>query len=168
MTIVLGVDPGSRVTGYGLIELAAKPFRVRYIDSGCLRLKAADLPQRLAEIFHRLGELIRLYRPTQMAIEAVFVSRNPGSALKLGQARGAAIVAGSVAELPVFEYSPRQVKLAVVGHGGAEKHQVQEMMRSLLKLDFVPASDEADGLAIAWCHGHCHRYDMMKTARYKA
>lgn len=157
MPIVLGVDPGSRFTGYGLIEVQWQPFRFRYLDSGCIRLKMTGFPQRLAEIFSALTDLIKVYQPEQMAIEDVFVADNPRSALKLGQARGAAIVAAATAGLAVFEYSSRQIKQAVVGYGAAEKHQVQDMIRSLLALTFLPGKDEADGLATAWCHAHMHR-----------
>ncbi|MBZ2167811.1 crossover junction endodeoxyribonuclease RuvC [Marinobacter sp. F4216] len=152
MAIILGVDPGSRITGYGVIR--AEGRRIEYIDSGCIRVGDKNMAERLQAIFHSLATLIGEYRPDQFAIEQVFMARNPDSALKLGQARGAAIVSAANSGLPVHEYSARQVKQAVVGKGGADKSQVQHMVQALLGLSRKPQADAADALAIALCHAH--------------
>ena len=147
---ILGIDPGSRITGYGLIDSANG--RSKYIASGCLRVHGDTLPDKLGLIFREISELIQMYRPQQFAIESVFMHRNAASALKLGQARGAAICAAVGCELRVAEYAPREIKQAVVGKGGAEKSQVQHMVRVLLGLVDTPQADAADALAIALCH----------------
>lgn len=155
---ILGIDPGSRVTGYGVVELSAKG--PRYLASGCIRPTAGAFVDRLGEIYRGIDTLIREHAPDEVAIEEVFLATNPASALKLGQARGAAIAAAVAAELPVAEYAARRVKLAVVGTGKASKTQVQHMVRVLLGLSGVPAADAADALAIAICH--------VNTARLKS
>lgn len=155
---ILGIDPGSRVTGYGVVELSAKG--PRYLASGCIRPAAGAFVDRLGEIYRGIDTLIREHAPDEVAIEEVFLATNPASALKLGQARGAAIAAAVAAELPVAEYAARRVKLAVVGTGKASKTQVQHMVRVLLGLSGVPAADAADALAIAICH--------VNTARLKS
>ncbi|MCH8536387.1 MAG: crossover junction endodeoxyribonuclease RuvC [Alkalimonas sp.] len=152
MAIILGIDPGSRLTGYGVIQHQGSRFD--YVSSGCIRLPEADLPERLKHIFQGVSEIIRQHQPTFFAIEQVFMARNADSALKLGQARGAAIVAATQFDLPVFEYSARQVKQAVVGTGAADKAQVQHMVKAILKLPGNPQADAADALAVALCHGH--------------
>ena len=153
MTRILGIDPGSQITGYGIIEVVGN--RSYYHHSGCIRTPSEQpLPERLKLIFESLNELIAAYRPDEMAVEQVFMHRNPDSALKLGQARGVAICAGVLAALPISEYAPRVVKQAVVGSGGASKEQVQHMIRALLNLTTLPAADAADALAVALCHGH--------------
>ena len=153
MTIILGVDPGSRVTGFGLI--GAEKGRLRYLASGCIRLDIdAAMPLRLRQIFEDMGEIIDAHQPAEMAIEQVFLARSAGSALKLGQARGVAIVAASRRGLPVFEYSATRIKQSVVGTGRAEKGQVQHMVRALLALPAAPQADAADALAVALCHAH--------------
>lgn len=149
---ILGIDPGSRITGYGLIESDGRISR--HIASDCIRLPVGELPERLGRIFQEVGEVIARYQPDLLAVEQVFVARNPASALKLGQARGVAICAGVIAGLPIREYSPREVKLAVVGTGAADKMQVQHMIRILLGMDAKPQTDAADALAIALCHAH--------------
>ena len=149
---IIGIDPGSRCTGYALID--SDGYRHRYLHSGYIRVEGDDLPQRLADIFQRLGEVIEQWRPVSAGIEQVFVNRNIDSALKLGQARGAAICALAQAGLEIGEYTPRAIKKAVVGRGGADKPQIQQMMQLLLKLDFLPQADEADALAIAVCHAN--------------
>jgi len=151
----MGLDPGSRTTGYGLIESSGNSHR--YITSGCIKLPEADLAARLQHIFSDVSEVIALYKPDQFAIEQVFMARNAASALKLGQARGAAIVAAANAGLDISEYSARQIKQAVVGKGGAEKGQVQQMVQMLLCLSAPPAEDAADALAAALCHSHTSR-----------
>ncbi|OMH38778.1 crossover junction endodeoxyribonuclease RuvC [Motiliproteus sp. MSK22-1] len=152
MTLILGIDPGSRITGYGVINTVGSS--TEYIASGCIRIKGDHLPDRLQQVFEGVLEVIKLYCPQEMAIEQVFMARNADSALKLGQARGAAIVAGVSQKLPVAEYAARAVKQAVVGNGGADKVQVQHMVRSLLRLPGLPQADAADALAIALCHAN--------------
>ncbi len=152
MTIILGIDPGSRVTGFGVIEKAGT--QNRYITSGCIRLPDAPLPERLRCVFVSIHDIIEQYQPQQCAVESVFMARNAASALKLGQARGAAIVAAASCGLEVVEYSARQIKQSVVGTGAAKKQQVQHMVQTLLALSGVPAEDAADALAAALCHAH--------------
>ena len=149
---ILGIDPGSRITGYGLIDVDGN--RSVYVASGCLQVAGDGLPARLGLIFRELSALIGDYRPAQLAIESVFMHRNADSALKLGHARGAAICAAVTCDLPVAEYAPREIKLAVVGKGGADKAQVQHMVRVLLNLSDTPQADAADALAVALCHSH--------------
>lgn len=152
MAIILGIDPGSRKTGYGIIQSDGQKL-VR-VDSGCICLAKGELIERLGKITTTLSEIIKQHNPEFIAIEQVFMYVNPNSALKLGQARGAAIVAASLHQLAYAEYSARQVKQAVVGYGAAAKAQVQMMVRSLLKLNTPLQEDEADALAIAVCHAH--------------
>ena len=148
---VLGIDPGTRSTGYGLVETA--PGRIAYIASGCIRPAAGAMAERLGEIQAGVSELIAVHGASQLAIEDVFMSRNPQAALKLGQARGVAMATAVAAGLAVFEYAPRTVKKAVVGTGGATKAQVQHMVRILLNLRGGRlATDAADALALAICH----------------
>ena len=152
MRRILGIDPGSRTTGYGII--ASDGMRSVHVASGCIRVDGRELPQRLGEIFRQVSDVVREFAPEEMAIEQVFMARNAASALKLGQARGAAICAGVTAGLPVFEYSPRSVKLSVVGTGAADKAQVQHMVARLLDLRQKLAEDQADALAVALSHAH--------------
>lgn len=150
--IILGIDPGSRTTGYGVIKVENnKPV---YVASGCIRVQDEVLATRLDNVFKGVSEIIRQFQPQQFAIEQVFMAKNPDSALKLGQARGAAIVASTTNNLPVFEYSARQIKQSVVGKGSADKTQVQHMVMHLLKLQKTPQADAADALAVALCHLH--------------
>lgn len=151
----MGIDPGSRCTGYGILDTDG--FRHTYIASGYITIEGDELCERLGIIFREVGKVIEQWQPESMAIEQVFVNRNVDSALKLGQARGAAICAGVQADLSVGEYTPRAIKKAVVGTGSADKQQIQQMMQMLLGLDKRPQSDEADALAIAMCHAnHLH------------
>ncbi|BBB26510.1 crossover junction endodeoxyribonuclease RuvC [Amphritea japonica] len=150
--LILGIDPGSRITGYGIINSVGS--KNEYVASGCIRIKGDALPERLQQVYAGVTEVIEQYCPQEMAIEQVFMARNADSALKLGQARGVAIVAGVNQGLEVAEYSARRVKQAVVGKGSAEKSQVQHMVTSILKLPGVPQEDAADALAIALCHAH--------------
>ncbi|SFR48252.1 Holliday junction endonuclease RuvC [Marinobacter daqiaonensis] len=152
MAIILGVDPGSRITGYGIIRTSGR--HTDYLDSGCIRMGERPMAERLQIIFQSLATLIAEYRPDEFAIEQVFMARNPDSALKLGQARGVAIVSAANSGLAVHEYSARQVKQAVVGSGGADKAQVQHMVQAILGLSRKPQADAADALAIALCHAH--------------
>jgi crossover junction endodeoxyribonuclease RuvC len=147
---VLGIDPGSQCTGFGVVD-ALGP-RLTYVASGVIRTSQGEFASRLCEIFRCVQTVVAQYRPREIAIERVFVNRNPDSALKLGQARGAAICGTADANAEVFEYATRQIKQAVVGSGNAEKAQVQLMMRSILKLDGPVAADAADALATAVCH----------------
>jgi crossover junction endodeoxyribonuclease RuvC len=149
---ILGIDPGVRVTGFGIIEKTGT--RLAYLTSGCVKIPAAELPARLKTILDGLGEVIRRHLPQQVAVEKVFVNVNPQSTLLLGQARGAAICAAVAADLPVAEYTALQVKQAVVGNGHANKEQVQHMVRRLLNLPGDPSADAADALACAICHAH--------------
>ncbi|PIE59563.1 MAG: crossover junction endodeoxyribonuclease RuvC [Desulfobulbus propionicus] len=148
---ILGIDPGSRSTGYGIIE--ASGSEVGFVACGTIRTTCeAQLPGRLTIIFNGLCEVILAHKPQIAAVEEVFVDRNPRSALKLGQARGAAIVAATQHLLPVFDYSARKVKQAVSGYGQAGKDQVQHMVSVLLDLEKKPSTDAADALAVALCH----------------
>ncbi len=152
MPLILAIDPGSRVTGYGLVNLQGG--RGTYVASGCIRMQEGPLASRLLTIFQGVSQLITQFVPDEFAVEEVFLARNADSALKLGQARGAAIVAAAAAGLPVYEYSARKVKQALVGQGGADKAQVKHMVRYLLQLSADPQADAADALAIALCHMH--------------
>jgi crossover junction endodeoxyribonuclease RuvC len=150
---ILGIDPGSRVTGYGVI--ATNGHEIGFIACGTIRTAADPVfSRRLLTIFQDLCEVITIHRPEVAAVEDMFLDRNPSSALKLGHARGAAVVAALHNNLAVFDYSARKVKQAVAGYGQAEKGQVQHMVRSLLELDQVPSKDAADALAVAICHAH--------------
>ncbi|MFN7098145.1 MAG: crossover junction endodeoxyribonuclease RuvC [Gammaproteobacteria bacterium] len=152
MTIILGIDPGSQVTGYGVIQIRQnKPI---YLASGCIRVDKNDHPTRLKQIFLGIQQVIAHYRPSQAAVEQVFMHKNPNSAIKLGQARGAALTALALADLEIAEYTPRLVKQSVVGYGAAKKVQVQHMVRVLLELSGFPQADAADALAIALCHAN--------------
>ncbi|MCB1644299.1 MAG: crossover junction endodeoxyribonuclease RuvC [Pseudomonadales bacterium] len=162
MTLILGIDPGSRITGYGVIDCVGQ--RQTYVDSGCIRMTASlDLPGKLAEIYDGVSEIIATRQPAEFAVEKVFMARSADSALKLGQARGVAIVAAVRAGLPVFEYEARKIKQAVVGTGAADKSQVQHMVKTLLKLPVNPQADAADALAIALCHANT-RHSLARTA----
>ncbi len=161
MSIILGIDPGSRLTGYGVIEFQSNvPI---YRASGCIRITDQDLPSRLSTIFKGVCELIRQFKPDECAIEEVFMARNASSALKLGQARGVAVVAAAHQGIPVSEYSARKVKQAVVGKGSADKKQVQHMVTQLLKLEGTPQADAADALAIALCHANTQQ-NLLRVA----
>jgi crossover junction endodeoxyribonuclease RuvC len=147
---VLGIDPGSQRTGFGVLDTDGG--RLIYVASGVIRTAQGEFASRLHEIFRCMRTIVAQYQPQEIAIEKVFINRNPDSALKLGQARGAAICGTAEAGADVFEYATRQIKQAVVGSGSAEKSQVQLMMRSLLKLDRPVPADAADALATAVCH----------------
>ncbi|WP_017925750.1 crossover junction endodeoxyribonuclease RuvC [Thioalkalivibrio sp. HL-Eb18] len=149
---ILGIDPGSRITGFAVIEYAKGQGRSR--GHGVIRPRSKGFPERLGEIFTGVVEVIGELKPDVLAIETVFVARNAQSAIKLGHARGAAICAATQAGLPVHEYAPRAIKMAVVGVGSADKEQVQHMMQQLLRLTEPASSDAADALAVALCHAH--------------
>lgn len=149
---ILGIDPGSRITGIGIIESDGRYSK--HIFSTCIRLGSDPFPIRLGKIYKEIELIIQEFQPHQMAIEDVFLSNNPSSALKLGQARGAAICATVMQNVPVYEYSAREIKQAVVGKGNADKSQVQQMVKILLNLQGKIQADTADGLAIALSHAH--------------
>jgi crossover junction endodeoxyribonuclease RuvC len=152
--IILGIDPGSRKTGVGIIAQAGQ--KIECIFYGYIEPKAEPMAERLSQIHRSLSELIEKYQPHEAAIEMIFTCKNSSSALKLGQARGVALTA--IARLPIGEYAPRQVKKAIVGTGGATKEQIQHMVMKLLKLAEKPQEDAADALAIALCHAHQPNY----------
>lgn len=155
MTVILGIDPGSRITGYGVVN--AEGQKITYLDSGCIRTTTdGELSQRLLEIFNGICQLMDLYNPQEVAIEQVFMHKNASSALKLGHARGVAMVACATHRIKIYEYTPRQIKLSVVGYGAAEKEQVKQMVMHLLMLKSPPQTDASDALAIAICHRHMH------------
>lgn len=149
---ILGIDPGSRTTGFGVIDTDGQ--RSLCIVSGCIRVGREPWPARLGTLYDRVASLVAEHRPHEMAVEQLIFARDPSAALKIGQARGAVLCAVLKGGVGVHEYSPKSVKLAVVGTGGADKVQVQHMVRVLLTLREEPAEDEADALAIALCHAH--------------
>jgi crossover junction endodeoxyribonuclease RuvC len=150
---VLGIDPGSRITGFGIVQVL-RNGRLQYVTSGCIRVPGGSLAERLRTIYDGVNEIVSSYQPTVFAAERVFLARNADSALKLGQARGAAICAGINCGLAVSEYSATEIKNAIVGRGRAGKQQVQHMVRVLLDLNRAPPADAADALACAICHAH--------------
>ena len=159
---IIGIDPGSRVTGYGIIESIAN--RQRVVAYGCIRTDEGTASQRLLQIQNELAAVLNEHRPDEAAVEEVFVKRNVAAAIVLGQARGVAICTVARDNLTIAEYAPAQVKLAVTGNGRAEKQQVQQMVKILLKLNEIPATDAADALAVALCHAH-HRGVAAAMAR---
>ncbi|HEX2668512.1 MAG TPA: crossover junction endodeoxyribonuclease RuvC [Gammaproteobacteria bacterium] len=152
MPRILGIDPGSISTGYGIIESEGQ--KLSYVACGNIRTGGGSFPERLEEIYFAVAGIVEQYSPDEVAVERAFVHKNADSALKLGQARAAAICGTLVRRVPLHEYTPRAVKLAVVGKGGAGKEQVQHMMRVLLGLKGELQADSADALAIAICHAH--------------
>jgi crossover junction endodeoxyribonuclease RuvC len=152
---ILGIDPGSRTTGFGVLDFYGD--EPAYVASGTVSSAEGTFPERLRQIFTAVSEIVTEYHPDVVAIESVFMHKNAGSALKLGQARSAALCATFGFDVDVYEYAPRAIKQAIVGTGAATKEQVQHMVISLLKLDAAPALDAADALAAALCHGHQHR-----------
>ena len=159
MKRILGIDPGSRITGYAVIETDG--VRNGHVVHGCIRTKKEEFPERLGEIFRGIADVIAEFAPQEVAIEDVFVSKNASSALKLGQARGAAICAAVQANCPVYEYTPRAVKQSIVGKGSAEKEQVQHMVKMILNLTGKLQIDASDALGIALTHAH------MRTTQLK-
>jgi crossover junction endodeoxyribonuclease RuvC len=149
---ILGIDPGSRITGFGVLDFVGD--RPTYVASGTVRSPDGTFPERLKRIFTSVGEIIEQYQPEVVVIETVFMAKSAGSALKLGQARSAALCATFAFDVEIFEYAPREIKQAIVGTGSASKEQVQHMVVSLLQLDGAPSSDASDALAAAMCHGH--------------
>lgn len=162
-TRVLGLDPGSRHTGYGIVDFTGPA--ATHVASGAIDTSAVEFSRRLQQIFAQVHELVVRYAPAEIAIERVFMHRNPDSALKLGQARGAALCGAFAAAVEVFEYSPREIKVAVVGSGSADKVQVQHMVRALLSLNERLNADAADALAVAICHAHGRSLRRLLAAR---
>ena len=162
--LVLGLDPGLAITGYGLV--AGEGNELKPIAYGVLRTPASlPLPDRLSRLYHDLQALLAQYRPESSAVEELFFSSNARTAIMVGEARGVALLALAEAQLPIGEYTPMQVKQSVTGYGGADKRQVQEMVRILLNLDDIPRPDDAaDALAVAVCHLHSHRLDSLLGA----
>lgn len=160
---VLGLDPGSRRTGYGILDCAAGGGE-RHVASGHIAVGGAELAPRLRQIFDAIAALVEEHRPDEVAIERVFVHLNPDSALKLGQARGAALCAALLHGAPAHEYAPRAIKLAVTGYGAADKLQVAQMVTTLLQLPSRPAADAADALAVALCHAQTRRLGALRAA----
>ena len=170
--IILGIDPGLRITGFGVVEKSGD--KIRYLGSGVIKTVSAkeeardSLPERIQIILEGLFEVIDQYKPKQVAIEKVFVNVNPQSTLLLGQARGAAISAAVIKKLPVYEYTALQVKKSVVGSGHAKKEQVQEMVKRFLQLPSIPQADSADALACAMCHAHAYnQFQSMDALSYR-
>ncbi len=151
-TRILGLDPGLRITGFGLVDQLGT--QLRYVASGCIKTKDGELPGRLKTLLDGVREIVDTYQPDVVAVEKVFVNVNPQSTLLLGQARGAVICGAVSCDLPVAEYTALQVKQSVVGYGKAHKEQVQHMVQRLLALDASPGPDAADALACAICHAH--------------
>jgi crossover junction endodeoxyribonuclease RuvC len=160
---VLGLDPGSIRTGFGVVDCRAGVES--YVACGCINVKGADLAERLRCIFEAVSRLVHEHRPDEIAIERVFMHKNADSALKLGQARGVALCAAVALGASAHEYAPRAIKLAVTGHGGAEKSQVAQMVSTLLSLSRRPAADAADALAVALCHAQSRRLAMLGAMR---
>ena len=152
---ILGIDPGSRLTGFGVLD--CEQDSATYVASGAVKTIKGTFSDRLRLIYQSINEIVVKYRPDVVAIESVFVHKNASSALKLGQARSAAICATFESGLAIFEYAPREIKQAVVGTGSATKEQVQHMVRCMLELDGDPAPDAADALATALCHANQRR-----------
>jgi len=149
---VLGIDPGSINTGFGIID--SKGNHSKHVSNGVIKIKGDTLGDKLRIIHEGITALIEEYQPAEVSIERIFMNRNPDSAIKLGQARGVAIAAAAIQDLPVYEYTANQVKQATVGKGHAGKEQVQHMIKILLCLDKAPKTDAADALAIALCHAN--------------
>lgn len=152
---ILGIDPGSRYTGFGVLDFVGD--QPSYVASGTVTSLDGDFPDRLKLIFRSVAKIVDEYAPDVVAIESVFMHKNASSALKLGQARSAALCATFSLDVEVAEYAPREIKQAVVGNGAASKEQVQHMIVTLLKLQAAPAADAADALAAALCHGQQRR-----------
>lgn len=153
MSIILGIDPGSRITGYGLIQVKSNN-QYTFIACGCIRIEKETLGNKLKRIHEVIAELVQTFLPEEAAVEQLFFHENPGTAIKLGQARGAAIAAAALHGLSIHEYTARQVKKSVVGYGAATKEQIQHMIQILLNLKEKPQVDAADALAIALCHAY--------------
>ena len=159
---ILGIDPGSRLTGFGVVDCAGD--KATYVASGSVNSVKGDFPARLRQIFESVTEIVAEYQPGAVVVESVFMHRNASSALKLGHARSAAICATFELDVDVFEYAPREIKQAVVGTGAATKAQIQHMIRHLLQLEGDPSPDAADALAAALCHANRRRMQVVTGA----
>ena len=158
---IIGIDPGSRITGYGIVEKRGSSFV--HIDNGCLTTRAGDpMPRRLEQIYSGLTEILAKYRPDAAAVEEIFFAKNVASSLKLGEARGVAMLASVQSKIAVFEYATREVKQALTGYGQATKDQIQKMVKAMLKLPEVAQEDASDALAVAICH--LQSYKMRQVA----
>ncbi|HHU62950.1 MAG TPA: crossover junction endodeoxyribonuclease RuvC [Clostridiales bacterium] len=159
--VILGIDPGIAIMGYGIIEYKHDDFNV--LDYGCVRTDSSlNTAKRLEQLYNSILYLVHKYKPEDMAVEELFFNKNAKTAMVIGQARGVCILAGSNCGLKVYEYTPLQVKQGVVGYGRAEKAQVQQMVKTLLKLDSIPKPDDAaDALAVAVCHAHSKRVNHL-------
>ena len=162
--IILGVDPGTAITGYGFICADTDPIQM--VAYGAITTPSDwEMPRRLAHIYRELADVIAQHRPTDAVVEKLFFSKNVRTALSVGQARGVALLAAEQAQLAIHEYTPLQIKQAVVGYGRADKNQIQQMVKMLLQLDFVPQPDDAaDALAVAICHAHSARFEKLTRA----
>ncbi|PLX79493.1 MAG: crossover junction endodeoxyribonuclease RuvC [Desulfuromonas sp.] len=161
---ILGIDPGTGITGFGIIDTEGN--RLRHVDNGIIKTRStAPLAERLQLIYRGLQQIIADYQPDYMSVEQVFLARNPRAALTLGHARGAALLAGVNATLDVFEYSALQVKSAVVGYGHADKQQVQQMVKTLLNLPEIAQEDASDALAVAICHANSRTVNHIKSLK---
>lgn len=155
--IILGIDPGSHITGFGLVE--ERGGNLSHIENGLIQLPASRAsPEKLALLFRDIQKLIERYQPTVVSVENVFYSKNIKSTLKLGEARGMALLAASLKEIPVVEYAARAVKQAIAGYGAATKEQIQRTVRTLLRLPDIPEENAADALALAICHAHSYKW----------
>ncbi|MEK7447253.1 MAG: crossover junction endodeoxyribonuclease RuvC [Patescibacteria group bacterium] len=155
--IILGVDPGTATTGYGVIK--SEKGEVHPVEYGCILTKSSkDLEHRLVTIFDELTTVIKKFKPEMIAVEELFFASNTKTAISVGHARGVILLACSKAKVPVYEYTPLQIKQAVCGYGRADKQQIQKMVKALLNLEEIPKPDDAaDGLAIAICHANSYR-----------
>jgi crossover junction endodeoxyribonuclease RuvC len=165
MIRILGIDPGSQITGYGIIDMDGN--HAKHVAHGAIRINKKELPDKLRTIFEEITGILLEYEPDEMSIEKVFMHRNADSALKLGQARGSAITACIIRDMKVYEYTANQVKQATVGKGHAAKQQVQHMVKILLCLKEIPQADAGDALAIALCHGHSREGILRMAAGVK-
>ena len=155
--IILGIDPGTATTGYGVIK--SEKGKIQAIDHGCILTKSSeDLENRLVTIFNELTKIIKKFKPEMAAVEELFFASNTKTAISVGHARGVLLLACSKTKVPVYEYTPLQVKQAICGYGRGDKQQIQKMVKTLLDLEEIPKPDDAaDGLAIAICHAHSYR-----------
>lgn len=159
---ILGIDPGSRITGFGVVDVAGQ--KNTHVHSGYIRTDSdGELADRLLNIFIGINDIVCEYQPDEVAIEMVFMNKNADSAIKLGQARGAAIVAAKQITVNLFEYTPNRIKQAIVGRGHADKKQIQHMVKILLSLTEDPQADQADALAVALCHAHSRLNHLLKN-----
>jgi crossover junction endodeoxyribonuclease RuvC len=159
LSIIFGIDPGIATTGYGIIE--ENKGHLSFLAHGCITTKPGEQSKRLAILHQELQELLRTYQPSCIAVEQLYFSKNTTTALSVSEARGVILLTAALLSIPVFEYTPKQVKLAVTGSGSADKHQMQAMVTRILRLHSIPKPDDAaDGLAIALCHIQMHRGKM--------